>query len=209
MTGVLFNHESIYRDEKYISRLITRSAAKIKLGDKKEIKVKNPFSRADWGSAKDFTQAFFKMLNADTPEDYIVSSGIEHSVSDIINIAFDSLNLDISKFLLYPNNAKEPELSILGDSSKLSKKLNWEQKEEFKPLILNMVEHDLLAKTSEDSRENFKGGYDFEEAFRKPFLPPHAPDESPVSGQRNVTPLSGEESDRSGQPSEPGVSDKQ
>jgi len=143
VTGVLFNHESIYRDEKYISRLITRSAAKIKLGDKKEIKVKNPFSRADWGSAKDFTQAFFKMLNADTPEDYIVSSGIEHSVSDIINIAFDSLNLDISKFLLYPNNAKEPELSILGDSSKLSKKLNWEQKEEFKSLILNMVGHDL------------------------------------------------------------------
>ena len=81
--------------------------------------------------------------------------------------------------------------------------------EDFGEIVFNMVEHDLLAKTSEDSRENFKGGYDFEEAFRKPFLPPHAPNESPVSGQRNVTPLSGAESDRSGQPSEPEASDKQ
>jgi len=81
--------------------------------------------------------------------------------------------------------------------------------EDFGEIVFNMVEHDLLAKTSEDSRENFKGGYDFEEAFRKPFLPPHAPDESPVSGQRNVTPLSGAESDRSGQPSESEASDKQ
>jgi len=72
-----------------------------------------------------------------------------------------------------------------------------------------MVEHDLLGKTSEDSREDFKGGYDFAEAFRKPFLPPHAPDESSASGQRNVTPLSGADLDRSGKPSESGASDKQ
>ena len=81
--------------------------------------------------------------------------------------------------------------------------------EDFGEIVFNMVEHDLLGKTSEDSREDFKGGYDFEEAFRKPFLPPHAPGQSSVSGQRNVTPLSGANPDRSGKSSESEASDKQ
>ena len=81
--------------------------------------------------------------------------------------------------------------------------------EDFGEIVFNMVEHDLLAKTDEDTRDDFSGGYDFEDAFRKPFLPPETTPPSPESAQRNISPLSDSDSGRSGQPSEPEASDKQ
>ena len=80
--------------------------------------------------------------------------------------------------------------------------------EDFGEIVFNMVEYELLAKTDEDSRDDFKGGYDFEDAFQKPFLPPRSPDESSVSGSRNITPVSDENPDRSGHLPEPEASDK-
>ena len=81
--------------------------------------------------------------------------------------------------------------------------------EDFGEIVFNMVKYELLAKTDEDSREDFKGGYDFEDAFRKPFLPPLSPDESPVLGSRNIAPVSEDKTGRSGHFSEPEASDKQ
>ena len=81
--------------------------------------------------------------------------------------------------------------------------------EDFGEIVFNMVEHELLAKTDEDSRDDFSGGYDFEDAFRKPFLPPETAAPSTDSAQRNITPVADSDNDRSGQPSEPESSDKQ
>ena len=81
--------------------------------------------------------------------------------------------------------------------------------EDFGEIVFNMVEHNLLAKTSEDSREDFKGGYDFNDVFRKPFLPAQAPQQSSDSAQRNNTPVSNSDPDRSGKTSKPESSDKQ
>ena len=80
--------------------------------------------------------------------------------------------------------------------------------EDFGEIVFNMVEYELLAKTDKDSRDDFKGGYDFEDVFQKPFLPPRSPDESSVSGSRNITPVSDENPDRSGHLPEPEASDK-
>ena len=81
--------------------------------------------------------------------------------------------------------------------------------EDFGEIVFSMVEHNLLAKTAEDSREDFKGGYDFKDAFRKPFQPVQAPQQSSDSTQRNNTPVSNSEPDRSGKASKPESSDKQ
>lgn len=81
--------------------------------------------------------------------------------------------------------------------------------EDFGEIVFNMVEHELLAKTEEDTRDDFKGGFDFEEAFRKPFLPPVTEEPKSDSSSRNITPVSDLETDRSEQPSEPEASDKQ
>ncbi len=81
--------------------------------------------------------------------------------------------------------------------------------EDFGEIVFNMVEHNLLAKTSEDSREDFKEGYDFKDAFRKPFLPAQTPQQSNDSAQRNHTPVSRSDPDRSGKTSKPESSDKQ
>ena len=81
--------------------------------------------------------------------------------------------------------------------------------EDFGEIVFNMVEHNLLAKTAEDSREDFKGAYDFKDAFRKPFQPVQAPQQSSDSTQRNNTPVSNSEPDRSGKTSKPESSDKQ
>ena len=81
--------------------------------------------------------------------------------------------------------------------------------EDFGDIVFNMVEHELLAKTEEDTRDDFKGGFDFEEAFRKPFLPPVTEEPKSDSSSRNITPVSDSETDRSEQPSEPEASDKQ
>ena len=81
--------------------------------------------------------------------------------------------------------------------------------EDFGEVVFNMVEHNLLAKTSEDSREDFKGGYNFKDSFCKPFLPPQMPLQSPDAVQRNIAPVPDPETDRSGKPSDPEASDKQ
>ena len=80
--------------------------------------------------------------------------------------------------------------------------------EDFGEIVFNMVEYELLAKTDEDSRDDFKGGYDFEDVFQKPFLPPRSPGQSSVPGSRNITPVSDENPDRSGHLPEPEASDK-
>jgi len=142
VTGILFNHESPLRSPKFISRLITKSCAQIAKGQLKKLEVRNPYGVTDWSSAKDFVEGFQQVLSQESAGDYIFSSGTQHKVMDLIEICFNHLKLDINEHLSFPQSAKTPDVSLIGDNTKL-KSTGWEPKYSFKEFILEMLEEDL------------------------------------------------------------------
>ena len=154
--GILFNHESERRGETFITRKVTRAATRIKLGLQDKLYVGNVDAKRDWGYAKDFVEAMWLMLQADEPDDYVISTGETHSVRELLDEAFGHLDLDWKKYVeidpLYYRPAEVDEL--LGDSSKAKRLLGWEPKVKFKDLVRLMVEHDLeLARREVESHK--------------------------------------------------------
>lgn len=143
--GILFNHESPHRGEAFVTRKITRAAARIKVGLQDKLKLGNTESRRDWGFAGDYVEAMWRMLQQDSPDDFVVATGKTHSVQDFLEIAFRHLDLNIEEVVETDQNLFRPaEVDTLtGDAAKAREKLGWEPKVSFEELVQMMVEHDL------------------------------------------------------------------
>jgi len=144
-SGILFNHESPRRGLEFVSRKVTSAAVKIKLGLQKELRIGNLDVRRDWGFAGDYVDAMWRMLQQDKPDDYVIATGISHSVKDLIQIAFNHLGLDWKEYTVNdPKFFRPAEVdSLLGNSEKARKKLGWQPKITFEELIKMMVDFDL------------------------------------------------------------------
>ena len=147
--GILFNHESERRGETFVSRKITRAATRIKLGLQEKLYLGNLDAQRDWGYAKDYVEAMWLMLNANTPEDYVIATGETHSVREFVEQTFAHLDLDWKQYVEIDSRYFRPaEVDLLsGDASKARRELGWEPKVTFTELVRLMVDYDLqLAK---------------------------------------------------------------
>jgi len=144
-SGILFNHESPRRGLEFVSRKITRAAARIKLGLDTEVRLGNLQARRDWGYAGDFVKAMWLMLQEDRPDDYVIGTGVCHSVQDLVEAAFDHLALDWREHVrIDPDLYRPAEVDVLqADASKARKVLGWEPVMSFEELVEAMVEADL------------------------------------------------------------------
>ncbi len=143
--GILFNHESPRRGKQFVTRKVTHSAAKIKLGLQEGLTLGNLEAKRDWGYAKDYVEAMWLMLQHDHADDYVIATGKTHSVRDLCKIAFDHLGLNYEEHVNTDSKLIRPaEVDMLmGDASKAKKDLGWKPKTSFKELIELMVNSDL------------------------------------------------------------------
>ncbi len=143
--GILFNHESPRRGENFVTRKITRSATRIKLGLQDKLTLGNLDARRDWGFAGDYVEAMWLMLQQDRPDDFVVSTGETHSVREFLDLTFARLGLDPARHVEFdPRFMRPAEVDILiGDSGKAKRILGWEPKIRFRQLVEMMVDADL------------------------------------------------------------------
>jgi len=144
--GILFNHESPRRGIEFVTRKITDGVARIKFGLSKELILGNLDSKRDWGFAGDYVEAMWLMLQQDKPEDYVISTGVTHSVRDFVKEAFKVVGIsDWEKYVKQdPRFMRPVELNILqGNSQKAMDKLGWKPKVSFEQLVKMMVEKDI------------------------------------------------------------------
>jgi GDPmannose 4,6-dehydratase len=160
--GILFNHESERRGSTFVSKKVTEALVKIKNGKQKTLKLGNLYSKRDWGYSPDYVYGMWLMLQQDTPEDFVLSTGIMYSVKDFIEEACKYVNMDIEwvgsgvdekgidkntgnvVIEIDPKYFRPSEVDLLlGDSTKARTILGWEPKVKFKELVKIMMEHDL------------------------------------------------------------------
>jgi GDPmannose 4,6-dehydratase len=145
--GILFNHESSLRSEKFVSRKITRDVARISTGKKEKIVLGSLTPRRDWGYAGDYVEAMWLMLQHESPEDFVIASGKSHSVFDFAAAAIKAAGLqgDPLDYIDTDSNFKRPlEIDATwGDASKAKRELGWQPKIGFEELIKKMVAFDL------------------------------------------------------------------
>ncbi len=144
-SGILFNHESPRRGLEFVSRKVTSAAAKIKLGLQKELRMGNLEAHRDWGFAGDYVEAMWLMLQQNEPEDFVIATGISHSVQDLIQVAFDHLGLDWEEYVkIDPKLFRPAEVDYLvGDAKKAKTKLGWQPRVTFEELIKMMIDYDM------------------------------------------------------------------
>lgn len=144
--GILFNHESPLRGLEFVTRKISNSVARIKLGIQQNIILGNVTARRDWGYAPEYVQAMWMVLQNDIPDDFVVATGKTHSVIEFLNTAFDYAGLDGSKYMSLDKNLMRPnDVDLLcGDPSKISNILSWQPKTSFAELVKIMVDSDLI-----------------------------------------------------------------
>jgi GDPmannose 4,6-dehydratase len=163
VNGILFNHESPRRGETFVTRKITRAAARIKLGHQNRLYLGNLDAKRDWGYAGDYVEAMWLMLQAETPDDYVIATGDTHSVREFCDIAFAHIGLPLrwqgqgidekglgpdGRVLVEvdPNYFRPAEVDILlGDASKAKRQLGWQPRVGFGELAKMMVDADLAA----------------------------------------------------------------
>ena len=152
--GILFNHESERRGETFVTRKITRTAARIRHGLEKKLYLGNLDAKRDWGFAGDYVEAMWLMLQQDKPDDYVVATGESHTVGEVLDVAFGTMELDWKKYVeIDPRYFRPTEVDHLrGDSSKARKALGWKPRVTFRQLIEMMVRAD-----EEDVRQSLSG----------------------------------------------------
>ena len=145
VSGMLFNHESPRRGLEFVTRKVTNGVARIKLGLADKLPMGNLDAHRDWGFAGDYVRAMWLMLQQDEPDDYVISTGIAHSVRELIEIAFARVGLEWQKHVVIdPSLLRPAEVDhLLGDCSKARKQFNWTPEVDFKRLIEMMVDADL------------------------------------------------------------------
>jgi GDPmannose 4,6-dehydratase len=142
--GILFNHESPRRGETFVTRKITRAAARIKEGIQKKLYLGNLDAKRDWGFAGDYVEAMWLMLQQPKADDYVIATGETHSVREFLDEVFGHLELDWKKYVeVDPRYFRPAEVDLLlGDASKARKALNWSPKVTFRELARMMIEAD-------------------------------------------------------------------
>lgn len=143
--GILFNHESPRRGETFVTRKITRAAARIKLGLQKKLYLGNLDAKRDWGFAGDYVEVMWMMLQQDKPDDFVIATGETHSVREFVERVFEKLDLDYRRYVEIDERYFRPtEVDVLlGDSTKAQETLGWKPKTNFDQLINMMVKTDL------------------------------------------------------------------
>jgi len=143
--GMLFNHESPRRGETFVTRKITRSATRIKEGLQEKLYLGNLEARRDWGFAGDYVEAMWLMLQQDRPDDYVIATGQMHSVREFLELAFDRVQLNYTKYVeIDPRYCRPAEVDVLcGDASKARQVLGWEPKVGFEELVAMMIDADM------------------------------------------------------------------
>ena len=145
--GILFNHESPRRGETFVTRKITKAAARIKLGIQQDLFLGNLDAKRDWGFAGDYIEAMWLMLQASKPEDYVIATGETHTVREFLELAFGRLKLNWQNHVKLDAKYYRPtEVDLLiGDASKAKRDLGWEPRVRFQELAYMMVDADLAA----------------------------------------------------------------
>jgi GDPmannose 4,6-dehydratase len=149
-SGILFNHESPRRGLEFVTRKVTWHAAAIKLGLADQLTLGNLDAERDWGYAKDYVEAMWLMLQRDEPEDYVIATGVAHSVRDCVEVAFDQAGLSIEKHVVTdPSLVRPAEVDhLIGDCTKAREQLGWQPSTDFETMIRLMVDSDLALLSS-------------------------------------------------------------
>lgn len=157
--GILFNHESPRRGETFVTRKITRAAARIKLGLQEKLYLGNLDAKRDWGFAGDYVEAMWLMLQQDEPDDYVVATGQTHSVREFLDEVFRHLDLDWQQYVeIDPRYFRPTEVDLLlGDAGKAKKELDWQPKVDFKQLAQMMTDMDLRLAQDEKVLKEHRG----------------------------------------------------
>lgn len=145
VSGILFNHESPRRGREFVTRKVSEHAARIKLGLADSLSLGNVEGKRDWGYAGEYVEAMWAMLQRDVAEDYVIGTGLQHSVRDCYKIAFEYVGLDPEDFVRVDEQFLRPAEvdALLADPRKAAEKLGWQAKVSFRELIEMMVEADL------------------------------------------------------------------
>ena len=149
-SGILFNHESPRRGPEFVTRKITRAAARIALGKDKELRLGNLDARRDWGFAGDYVRAMWRMLQEEKADDYVIATGVTHSVRDVCCAAFAAFGLDWEKHVRVDEALFRPAdvQALVGDAGKAARVLDWRPKVGFDELVRRMAEADRGAEAS-------------------------------------------------------------
>jgi GDPmannose 4,6-dehydratase len=147
VNGIMFNHESPRRGENFVTRKICRAAAAIKLGKQKDLMLGDTSAKRDWGSARDYVHGMWLSLQHATAEDYIFATGKLHSVQDVVETAFATVNLDWRQHVRKDNRLLRPAepQRLCGNASKARRLLNWEPATTFRQLIEEMTQAELAS----------------------------------------------------------------
>ncbi|ADO73794.1 GDP-mannose 4,6-dehydratase [Stigmatella aurantiaca] len=145
VSGILFNHESPRRGLEFVTRKVTHSAARIKMGLQEQLALGNLDAKRDWGFAGDYVDAMWRMLQQETPDDFVIATNETHTVRELVEIAFARVGLDWQKYVVInPAFVRPAEVDLLiGDYAKAKRKLGWEPTVRFQQLVEMMVDADL------------------------------------------------------------------
>jgi GDPmannose 4,6-dehydratase len=151
--GILFNHESPRRGENFVTRKITRGLTRIKLGLQPRLFLGNLDARRDWGFAGDYVDAMWRMLQQETPDDYVIATGVTHSVREFLDAVGEVLDFDWKPFVeIDPKYYRPAEVDLLlGDATKARTRLGWTPRTSFRELVRMMTEADLALAKQEAS----------------------------------------------------------
>jgi GDPmannose 4,6-dehydratase len=141
--GILFNHESPRRGTNFVTNKVCKEAVKIKLGLSSELKLGNLDATRDWGHAKDYVKAMWLILQENTPDDFVCSTGISHSVKDLCEYVFNKLELDYNQYVKLDEKFLRPEElhNLKGDSTKLKEITGWTPEYTFESMLDEMIEY--------------------------------------------------------------------
>ena len=144
-SGILFNHESPRRGREFVTRKVSSTVARIKLGLARELRLGNLDAVRDWGHARDYVRAMHLILQHDQPDDFVVATGIPHSVRDLCEIAFASVGLDYRQWVVVDERLVRPAEThpLIGDASRARRVLGWSPTVTFEQMVQEMVASDL------------------------------------------------------------------
>ena len=144
-SGILFNHESPRRSPEFVTRKVSSTVARIKRGEAKEVRLGNLDAVRDWGHARDYVRAMHLMLQQEQPDDYVIATGVPHTVRELCEIAFATVGLDYRDHVVIDERLVRPlePLPLIGDASKARRVLGWEPTVSFEDLVREMVAADL------------------------------------------------------------------
>jgi GDPmannose 4,6-dehydratase len=163
VSGILFNHESPRRGLEFVTRKVTDGVARIKVGKANALKLGNLDAQRDWGFAGDYVRAMWLMLQQDAPDDYVVATGVSHSVQQLVETAFGHAGLDWKKYVQTdPALLRPAEVDhLIGDPAKAKTRLGWQPSVTFEQLIAMMVDADIERHSEAISPASVGAGREF------------------------------------------------